>query len=197
MPEAEIRQALDQDNLRKYKQRILDYQVSTDTSRAFCSTPDCLGVLTLKSGLGADKTKVTCEDCKKDKCFKCQTDWHQGKTCQQNKADKFYEFNIANGIGYCPKCDAPVEKDGGCPMMHCSRCSYSWCWSCGMRTNNATLHNLFLPLCQLTNDLLASKLRKKWIIFLLILGAFIYMPVLVLLIALILPSAMAYDYYQQ
>ncbi|CEL99807.1 unnamed protein product [Vitrella brassicaformis CCMP3155] len=30
----------------------------------------------------------------------------------------------------CPKCNAHVEKDGGCLHMTCARCRHDWCWAC-------------------------------------------------------------------
>ena len=32
----------------------------------------------------------------------------------------------------CPKCRMAVERISGCDMMHCSQCSASFCWTCGM-----------------------------------------------------------------
>lgn len=31
----------------------------------------------------------------------------------------------------CPKCRMPIEKDGGCVHMHCSKCQTPFCWKCG------------------------------------------------------------------
>lgn len=30
----------------------------------------------------------------------------------------------------CPGCNAPIEKSGGCPQMHCVRCQLHFCWLC-------------------------------------------------------------------
>ena len=30
----------------------------------------------------------------------------------------------------CPKCHYPIEKNGGCPHMFCTRCSTAFCWRC-------------------------------------------------------------------
>ena len=32
----------------------------------------------------------------------------------------------------CPKCRMAVERTAGCDMMHCSQCTASFCWTCGM-----------------------------------------------------------------
>ena len=31
----------------------------------------------------------------------------------------------------CPTCQYPIEKDGGCVHMSCSRCRTAFCWDCG------------------------------------------------------------------
>ena len=31
----------------------------------------------------------------------------------------------------CPTCHYPIEKDGGCVHMSCSRCRTAFCWDCG------------------------------------------------------------------
>ncbi|XP_069792248.1 E3 ubiquitin-protein ligase parkin [Narcine bancroftii] len=37
----------------------------------------------------------------------------------------------------CPKCQVPVEKNGGCMHMKCPRtfCQFHWCWLCGREWN--------------------------------------------------------------
>jgi len=30
----------------------------------------------------------------------------------------------------CPKCNATIEKDGGCNHMVCKRCKFDFCWVC-------------------------------------------------------------------
>ena len=32
----------------------------------------------------------------------------------------------------CPRCRMAVESISGCDMMHCSQCTASFCWTCGM-----------------------------------------------------------------
>jgi hypothetical protein len=37
----------------------------------------------------------------------------------------------------CPKCNVPIEKDGGCDHMTCTQCNYQFCYQCS--ANYATI----------------------------------------------------------
>ena len=37
----------------------------------------------------------------------------------------------------CPKCKVPVEKNGGCNLVHCRSCRQCFCWLCGAKTGTA------------------------------------------------------------
>eukprot|EP00057_Strongylocentrotus_purpuratus_P035352 XP_798730.2 PREDICTED: E3 ubiquitin-protein ligase parkin [Strongylocentrotus purpuratus] len=43
----------------------------------------------------------------------------------------------------CPNCKVPVERNGGCMHMICSRtqCKYEWCWICGIEWNMGCLED--------------------------------------------------------
>ena len=47
-------------------------------------------------------------------------------------------------ITTCGKCGCTVslEKDGGCPSVGCPMCGNSWCWSCGLSSDNI-VHSVF------------------------------------------------------
>ena len=48
-------------------------------------------------------------------------------------------------VKFCPKCDSPIEKTGGCYHMTCHNCSYEFCWDCLQPYRS---HKL--PLCQIS-----------------------------------------------
>eukprot|EP00731_Ephydatia_muelleri_P016968 Em0010g66a len=44
------------------------------------------------------------------------------------------EGYIQHNTKFCPRCKAPVEKNGGCMHMTC-RCRFEWCWICEIQWN--------------------------------------------------------------
>ena len=46
-------------------------------------------------------------------------------------------------VKFCPKCESPIEKNGGCYHMTCQNCRYEFCWDCMQPYRN---HNI--SLCQ-------------------------------------------------
>lgn len=43
----------------------------------------------------------------------------------------------------CPKCQSPIEKNGGCNHMWCKQCRHEFCWVClgKKKTENNQNHN--------------------------------------------------------
>ena len=37
----------------------------------------------------------------------------------------------------CPKCNVPVEKNGGCNLVVCRSCRQPFCWLCGAKTGTS------------------------------------------------------------
>lgn len=74
-------------------------------------------------------------------CFKCQQEAHWPATCDQ--ARKFLEMTREHEallgrrdcitsvqVKRCPFCKYPIEKNEGCPHMHCMMCKKDFCWEC-------------------------------------------------------------------
>ena len=64
-------------------------------------------------------------------CFECGEAWHTG-SCKNGVDANYAKFML---LATCPKCKAPVEKNGACNMMSC-RCGVGFCWICRQDTNH-------------------------------------------------------------
>ncbi|KAL5614833.1 hypothetical protein BROUX41_004918 [Berkeleyomyces rouxiae] len=80
----------------------------------------------------AQATEVHCARCNQAMCFQHRGPWHPGQTCAQfdsgvdNATGEWLETNTKA----CPRCNAVIEKNGGCYHMTCSACRYEFCWDC-------------------------------------------------------------------
>ena len=72
-------------------------------------------------------------------CFSCVENWHDPVRCHLIKMwikkcnDDSETCNwISANTKECPKCQATIEKDGGCNHMICKNlsCKYDFCWVC-------------------------------------------------------------------
>ncbi|CAM4725179.1 unnamed protein product [Leuciscus chuanchicus] len=57
--------------------------------------------------------------------------------------DQASQDTIAQTTHPCPKCQVPVEKNGGCMHMVCPRpqCRFDWCWICRVEWNRECMGN--------------------------------------------------------
>ena len=96
-----------------------------------CQSPVCHSGQLHASG--AAEPVVTCRDCGFKSCFFHRIPWQEGRTCaefdkpetvQERRARLAREkadFQERNGEGAkpCPRCRAPIFKEGGCNAMIC------------------------------------------------------------------------------
>ncbi|XP_072437309.1 E3 ubiquitin-protein ligase parkin isoform X4 [Chiloscyllium punctatum] len=78
------------------------------------------------SGLCKTECTVTQQDCVINQ-----------QAAQQALWDKASRQAIKETTKPCPKCQVPVEKNGGCMHMKCPRpsCHFEWCWLCSKEWN--------------------------------------------------------------
>ena len=99
-----------------------------------CITPDCEMVyLYSESG-----QRFVCGQCGANICTHCHTTWHEGyDTCSayKNRDNRDTQLNAwmtkdKTNRKKCPKCDVPIEKNGGCLHVACTQCRSHICWVC-------------------------------------------------------------------
>lgn len=66
-------------------------------------------------------------------CPMCETDF---RFLKDREEDKNCEVWLKLHTRPCPRCHAPIEKQGGCNHMKCTSCRLNFCWAC-MRASNA------------------------------------------------------------
>jgi len=92
------------------------------------------------------KGQVMCQ-CGNLICFGCGKEGHWPCSCEQqkwwleiySKEKNLFQENESEALNLkwlmrytqeCPKCNAPIEKNGGCNHMNCKKCSWQYCWIC-------------------------------------------------------------------
>lgn len=116
--------------------RTLDFVRSLPLFR-WCSRPDC------GSGqehiTGDEEPIMTCHECQHKTCFTHRSEWHSGLTCEeftrqlQENGNAALENFLDSSTKPCPRCNEPIEKNGGCDHMTCrppGGCGYEFCWLC-------------------------------------------------------------------
>ena len=100
----------------------------------YCPTPDCPVVYTVSHDIGKH---FFCAHCGTSTCTKCHDTYHEGISCEQNKASKESNKEVDEWMQKnkksrkrCPKCNIPIEKNKGCNHIHCRQCSADICWVC-------------------------------------------------------------------
>lgn len=83
--------------------------------------------------------EVTCP-CGTSWCFRCGNDVHLPVTCEtvrrweeKNRDEGCDVVWIKANTKLCPKCQNPIEKNGGCMHMTCRKpggCGHEFCWIC-------------------------------------------------------------------
>ena len=115
--------------LDKFKQALFRSFVDNSDSLFWCKNPKgCKCIVAVPP----DQTVVTCDDCHFAFCTACVYPAHLPATCTMmkdwDKAGGYQDLSEEEGqvrklkleiTRPCPKCSAPIEKNGGCPHMTC------------------------------------------------------------------------------
>ena len=125
----------DSEHATKYELLITNNLVECNGLMRWCPAPYCHNAVHVSSG-GMQEVKCTCGH---RYCFMCAEDWHGPVSCltlrkwAKKCADDSETVNWINAnTKECPKCNNPIEKNGGCNHMQCRKlsCGYNFCWIC-------------------------------------------------------------------
>ncbi|XAR61813.1 Ubiquitin--protein ligase [Bertholletia excelsa] len=124
----------------KFDCSLLESYVEDNDKVKWCpSVPHCGNAIRVES----DKyCEVECA-CGIQFCFSCSSEAHSPCSCLmwelwtckcQNESETVNWMTVHTKA--CPRCHKPVEKNGGCNLMHCI-CGQYFCWLCGGATGAA------------------------------------------------------------
>lgn len=97
----------------------------------------------------SQKQNATCSECRTQICLDCGRNYHAPTDCSSLKkwlllstTDGKTAVYIKNHTKDCPSCGVPINKDGGCHWMQCSKCLHEFCWLCRahMKHNDTYRH---------------------------------------------------------
>jgi len=121
----------------RYKRVLLESYIEDNQRVKWCpSVPHCGNAIKVKSD---EILEPEC-DCGARFCFGCGEVPHSPCTCAmwrawgqkcQDETETSHWLNA--NTKPCPKCEKPVEKNGGCNLV-CCPCGQCFCWLCGAAT---------------------------------------------------------------
>eukprot|EP00753_Platysulcus_tardus_P013088 PLAT3614.4.p1 GENE.PLAT3614.4~~PLAT3614.4.p1 ORF type:complete len:422 (-),score=67.04 PLAT3614.4:153-1418(-) len=127
----------------RYQRLLLEGHLDSDESVVRCPRPRCQTPMIRESRLPMCRCPVP--SCGFHFCADCKTEWHADVTCEdyqkwleENGAaeDRFRLWRERN-TKPCPTevggCGSPIEKNGGCNHMTCTKCTFQFCWLCGCK----------------------------------------------------------------
>lgn len=99
-------------------------------SLRYCSNPRCATPFDFEETL-CSSTRVQCTLCKTVSCVSCNTEWHEGVTCEEMELENALS-KLAREKKWqkCPSCSGLIELVAGCSHVECI-CGCNFCYKCG------------------------------------------------------------------
>nr|ACE75360.1 ariadne [Glyptapanteles indiensis] len=123
----------------KYEYLITNSFVQFNRMLKWCPSPGCNNAIKVQY---SDFKLVKCS-CGYTFCFKCTSKWHEPVNCEllekwMSRVDEDSATSAWIGLNTkdCPSCATPIEKNGGCNWMYCSKCKFGFCWMCLKKTED-------------------------------------------------------------
>lgn len=124
---------------KRYEKFELDSYVATCGTFVWCPGPRCGRAAAISRHQPSSSTQMRCDHCGTSWCAICHADAHLPVKCTvvkewaKRRNDGISTWIAAN-TKPCPKCQKPIEKNGGCMHMTCSKaaqgCGHEFCWLC-------------------------------------------------------------------
>lgn len=137
--QSHILKIIDGDTHRRYLRLLNDSYIGDHERIKWCPSPNCKYALECQVSPTSFKVivpTVKC-NCGFQFCFGCLRNDHRPAVCSLVKmwlkkcADDSETANwICANTKECPKCQATIEKNGGCNHMTCRKCKHEFCWVC-------------------------------------------------------------------
>jgi ariadne-1 len=117
-----------------YPKLAVESYVRSNKLLKWCPGPGCTLAVRLRSA--GTPVNIACP-CGYEFCFGCSQPPHLPATCTmlaQWKAKLISDEGTSKWLQVhtrpCPKCTAPIHKDGGCQYVSCATCQHRFCWLC-------------------------------------------------------------------
>lgn len=105
------------------------YDFCTQCKEAWHKGSNCKGIEEMLASLE--------QSSKQDGDDKATSDEAEGPSLEQKRKAIYLSLQHMKEVcKWCPKCRAPIIKNGGCSKVHCIKCGTSMCWVCGKRINS-------------------------------------------------------------
>ncbi|KAH3746125.1 E3 ubiquitin-protein ligase RNF19A [Pelomyxa schiedti] len=132
---SEVKQLMDRSTYLKYEDFSLKAALAAIPDVRWCPKANCGNAMIISGGLSA---KCLNPKCRFMFCIKCRDEWHPDISCEMyqkwklenNEADSRFAEWASSHSKPCPKCNAGIEKNGGCNHMTCKGCGHQFCWLC-------------------------------------------------------------------
>ncbi|KAI1710151.1 IBR domain, a half RING-finger domain-containing protein [Ditylenchus destructor] len=128
----------DADMLKDYNKLLLNNYILTNPRLRWCPGAKCDSKV-IKITNRASCISIKC-NCGWEFCFKCGNEPHEPIVCHLLKVwldECKQSFGEEESLRWmttnskpCPKCESPIEKNGGCNHMTCRNCNHEFCWLC-------------------------------------------------------------------
>ena len=120
----------------KFQNLIFESYVQNKKNLRWCPGTDCNRIFKIKTFFST-AVDVGCSRCNVNLCFKCRKEPHEPLECDIMKVwlgkqlgSSLTDMWLRAFTKQCPKCDVPINKDGGCNHMQCKECAHHFCWIC-------------------------------------------------------------------